>query len=66
MSARRKALLFHNITSFLRGQASKMLTSISEEDDVVLVLKNGKPIVLAMSYERYERLLDSGVDILEY
>lgn len=56
----------HNIGDFLRGQSSKILTAISEEDKTAFVLKNGKPLVVVMSNERYTRLLEAGVDINEY
>ena len=39
----------HNIGDFLRGQSSKILTSLVESDKTAFVLKNGKPIVVVMS-----------------
>lgn len=56
----------YNMTDFLKGQASKIITSISEEDTSGFVLKNGKPLAVIMSNERYERLLKAGIDINEY
>jgi len=56
----------HNIGDFLRGQSSKILTSIADRDGTAFVLKNGKPIVVVMSNERYERLLKAGIDINDY
>lgn len=56
----------HNIGDFLKGQSSKILTAISEEDKTSFVLKNGKPLVVVMSNERYERLLKAGIDINDY
>lgn len=56
----------HNIGDFLRGQSSKILTSIACEDKTAFVLKNGKPIVVVISNERYERLLKAGVNINDY
>ena len=56
----------YNMTDFLKGQASKIITSISEEDTSGFVLKNGKPLAVIMSNERYERLLMAGIDINEY
>lgn len=53
----------YNITAFLRGQASRIITSISEEDTTAYVLKNGQPIAVIMSNDRYERLLKAGIDI---
>ena len=56
----------YNMTDFLKGQASKIITSISEDDTSGFVLKNVKPLAVIMSNERYERLLKAGIDINEY
>jgi Phd_YefM. len=56
----------HNIGDFLKGQSSKILTAISDDDKTAFVLKNGKPIVVVMSNERYARLLKAGIDINDY
>lgn len=55
-----------NIGEFNRGQSSKLIRGISESDKTAFVLKNGKPIAVLLSYERYERLLAAGIDINEY
>ncbi|MGT2780711.1 hypothetical protein ACVRXN_03415 [Streptococcus lutetiensis] len=39
---------------------------IDKEDKTAFVLKNGKPIAVHISHERYERLLKAGIDITEY
>ncbi|KXI97534.1 MULTISPECIES: type II toxin-antitoxin system Phd/YefM family antitoxin [Bacillales] len=57
---------FYNMSDFLRGQSSKLITKLSDEDRTAFVLKNGKPIAVLLSNERYERLLKSGIDITEY
>lgn len=54
------------MSDFLRGQASKIVTAVSEEDKTGFILKNGKPMAILMSNERYERLLKAGIDINEY
>lgn len=56
----------YNITEFLRGQSSRILTSMAEEDKTAFIQKNGKPLVVAMSNSRYERLMKSGININEY
>lgn len=56
----------YNMSDFLRGQASKIFTSISNEDKSGFVLKNGKPVAIVISNERYERLLKAGIDINEF
>ena len=55
-----------NIGEFNRGQSSKLIRGLSENDKTAFVLKNGKPIAVVLSYERYERLLAAGIDINEY
>lgn len=56
----------YNMSDFLRGQSSKIITSISKEDKSGFVLKNGKPLAVIISNDRYERLLKAGIDINEY
>jgi hypothetical protein len=59
-------MVHHNMADFLRGQSSKILSSLSKEDKTAFILKNGKPIAVVMSNERYERLLKAGIDINDY
>ena len=54
-----------NIGEFNKGQASKLIRDLSENDKSAFIQKNGKPIAVVMSYERYERLLQEGIDINE-
>lgn len=61
-----KPMEHFNMSDFLRGQASKIITKIAEEDTTGYVLKHGKPMVVMISNERYERLLKHGIDINEY
>lgn len=56
----------YNMSDFLRGQASRIVTAVSEEDKTGFILKNGKPLAILMSNDRYERLLKAGIDINEY
>ena len=56
----------YNMSDFLRGQSSKIITTISAEDKAGFVLKNGKPMAVIISHERYKRLLQAGIDINEY
>ena len=51
-----------NITEFNRGQSSKVIKKLVE----AYINKNGKPIAVIMSNERYERLIAGGIDINEY
>ena len=54
-----------NIGEFNRGQSSKLIRNLVDNDQA-FIQKNGKPIAVVFSYERYERLLNSGIDINEY
>jgi len=56
----------YNMSDFLRGQASKIITGIADSDKAGFVLKNGRPLAVLMSNERYERLLKAGIDITEF
>ena len=56
----------YNMSEFLRGQSSKIMTAISEEDKSAFILKNGRPLTVVISNDRYERLLKAGIDITEY
>ncbi len=57
---------FYNMSDFLRGQSSKIITKLSENDEAAFILKNGKPKAVLISKERYDRLVKAGVDILDY
>ena len=52
-----------NNGEFNRGQSSKLIRGLVEGDKTAFILKNGKPLAVVMSYERYERLLAKGIDI---
>ncbi len=55
-----------NIGEFNRGQSSKLIRGLVDEDKTAFILKNGKPLAVIFSYERYERLLAKGIDINDY
>ena len=52
-----------NIGEFNRGQASKIIRNLVEEDKTAFIQKNGKPMAVIMSYERYQRIFEEGIDI---
>ncbi len=67
MEKNQKTLMEHiNIAEFNRGQSSKILREISEDDKTAFIQKNGKPLAVVMSYDRYQRLYEKGVDITEF
>ena len=55
-----------NIGEFNRGQSSKLIRNLVEKDNTAFILKNGKPIAVVLSYDRYDRLLQEGIDINNY
>ena len=62
-----KAPMEHlNIAEFNRGQSSKLIRDLCEKDKAAFIQKNGKPLAVVITYERYERLLKEGIDINEY
>lgn len=64
---KKKAPMEHlNIGEFNRGQSSKLIRKLVENDSTAFIQKNGKPIAVVMSYERYERLLNAGIDINDF
>lgn len=62
-----KTLMQHiNIAELNRGQASKIIRKLADEDSTAFIQKNGKPMAVIISYERYQRLFEKGIDISEY
>ena len=55
-----------NNGEYTRGHSSKIIRNLVEKDNAAFIQKNGKPIAVVISYERYERLLKSGIDINEF
>lgn len=62
----KKPMRHFNIGEFNRGQSSKLIRGLVAEDDVAYINKNGKPIAIVLSNERYERLIANDIDITEY
>ncbi len=66
VSKKNKSPMEHlNIAEFNRGQSSKIIRNLVEEDKTAFIQKNGKPIAVVMSYERYLRMYEAGIDISE-
>ena len=55
-----------NIAEFNRGQSSKRIRELVEEDKVAYIHRHGKPMVVVISYERFERLLGEGIDVNDF
>ena len=47
---------YEAITSFQKGQASRIFKEVNEQDKVLIVSKQNKPQNVVISYERYKRL----------
>ncbi|WP_299293665.1 type II toxin-antitoxin system Phd/YefM family antitoxin [uncultured Mobiluncus sp.] len=62
----KKTMDFYNMSDFLRGQSSKIITKLSEKDETAIVLKNGRPMVVLISIERYEQLMRAGAEKSKY
>ncbi|MCQ2398759.1 MAG: type II toxin-antitoxin system Phd/YefM family antitoxin [Sphaerochaetaceae bacterium] len=66
MKKNKKPMEHFNIAEFNRGQGSKIIRHTSEDDSVAFIQKNGKPLAILISNERYERLLAGGIDINDF
>ena len=54
---------YEAITSFQKGQASRIFKEVKERDKVLIVNKQNKTQNVVISYERYLRLREEGADI---
>lgn len=67
MSKVRKVAMRHiNIGELGRGQASRLIKEVSEKDEAAYVMRYGKPLAVMISHERYERLMNEGIDPSEH
>lgn len=64
---RRKSPMRHiNIGDLSRGQASKLIKEAVEKDEPAYILRYGKPIAVLISNDRYERMMNEGIDPSEH
>ena len=54
---------YEAITSFQKGQESRIFREVKDRDKVLIVNKQNKPQNVVISYERYLRLREEGADI---
>lgn len=54
---------YEGITSFQKGQASKLFKKVVDKDQVLIVNKQNKPQTVIISYDRYLRLKNQGIDL---
>lgn len=64
--SQKQPMMHINIGELNRGQAAKLLKEIADDDKVSYVQRYGKPFAVVISHERYERLLQDGIDISEH
>ena len=62
----RQMMEYVNIGEFNRGKSSVIIHGLVREERTALIQKNGKPIAVMISYERYQRLFEQGIDLAEY
>lgn len=62
----KKTMDFYNMSDFLRGQSSKIISALSKSDKSAFILKNGRPMAVIISKDRYDRLMQAGINILDY
>uniref|UniRef100_UPI003734F562 type II toxin-antitoxin system prevent-host-death family antitoxin n=1 Tax=Anaerococcus octavius TaxID=54007 RepID=UPI003734F562 len=55
----------YNIGLFNKGQASKIIRKVSEDDETALILKNGEPLAVLISQDKHKRLMEQGIDLNE-
>ena len=48
--------VYHSVTEFLKGQASRIFKEVKDNDSVVIVNKQNKPYAVVISYDRYKRV----------
>lgn len=53
----------YNFTELLRGKSAQIITKVANEGTSASILKNGKPITVIISHNKYLRLLESGIHI---
>ena len=64
--ASKKPMRHINVGDLGRGQASRLIRHVAEEDETAYVSRYGKPLVVIISVERYERLMKEGIDVNEH
>lgn len=65
VSANKAPLEYRNIAEFNRGQSSKVIKEAAESNVPYVVMKNGKPIAVIISYEKYCDLVNQGVNFTD-
>lgn len=54
---------YEGVTSFQKGQAARLFKKVVDEDQVLIVNKQNKPQTVIISYDRYLRLKNQGIDL---
>ena len=54
---------YTTVSTFSKGESSKIFSHVEDEDKIIIVNKRGKPCSVIISYERYVKLKESGADL---
>lgn len=54
---------YEGVTSFQKGQAARLFKKVVDEDQVLIVNKQNRPQTVIISYDRYLRLINQGIDL---
>lgn len=63
---RKVAMCRINIGVISQGKASCLIKETAKRDEFAYVLRYSKPIVVPISHERYEQLMNEGIDPSEH
>lgn len=56
---------YRNITEFNKGQSSKVIKEAAESSVPFMIMKNGKPLAVMISYRKYRELVGQGVNFAD-
>lgn len=56
---------YRNITEFNKGQSSRVIKEAAESPVPFIIMKNGKPLAVMISYRKYSDLVGQGVNFAD-
>lgn len=56
---------YRNITEFNKGQSSRVIKEAAESTVPFMIMKNGKPLAVMISYRKYCELVGQGVNFAD-
>lgn len=57
-----KIVEYRNITEFNKGQSSRVIKEAADSTVPFMIMKNGKPLAVMISYRKYCELVAQGVN----